>query len=61
MEFVAVWRMCLLTPPLAVLDNQRCVFEHPSECFDGKFVVPRGSRRVRCASWRWTSEIPVNT
>jgi hypothetical protein len=61
MEFVAGWRMCLLAPPLPVPYDQRCVFEHPSKCPDGKLVVPRGSRRVRCASWRSTSEIPVKT
>ena len=31
--------MCLPTPSLAVPDDQRRVFEHSSECPDGKFVV----------------------
>jgi hypothetical protein len=31
MEFVAGWRMCLLTPPVAVPGSQRRVFEHPCE------------------------------
>jgi hypothetical protein len=29
MEFVAGWRMCLLTPPLAVSDNQRAFSSIP--------------------------------
>jgi hypothetical protein len=41
MVFVAGQRIRLLTPPLAIPGDLRRVFEHPSKCPDGKFVVSR--------------------